>query len=106
MEFRTRLAVVDRLWGALLTFCGPRDPPDSAIEQIEELLNCLPLEAQANLIEFGRHFVLSSAPLLDVCIFAEGKVGDLGSLVCGEERRYSGSVTVTRTTPSSRAGVS
>ena len=83
MEFHTRPAVVDRLWKALLTFCGPGDPPDSAIEQLEELLNGLPLEAQAKLIELGRHSVLLSAPLLDVCIFAEGKVG--GRILLSEE---------------------
>ena len=106
MEFIVRLAVVDKLWGALVELCGPGDPPDSAIEGLEELLTCLPLEARVNLIELARHLVLSSAPLLDVCLFAEGEVEDLGSLVWGGEERYSEAVGVMRTTPSSRAGAS
>ena len=106
MEFIVRLAVVDKLWGALLELCGPEDPPDSALEGLEELLNHLPLEAQVNLIELARHLVLSSAPLLDVSLFAEGEAGGSDPLVGGDGAYYSGAVGVTRTTPSSRAGVS
>ena len=83
MEFRTRLAVVDRLWKTLRETCDSQDPPDSALEALIELLAPLSLEEQVDLVEFGRQVVLSSAPLLDIFFLMVKKataVEDMGPL--------------------------
>lgn len=81
MKLREWQTVLDRAWKVLRAACDSQDPPDKALQAIEELLAPLPLPEQVALVEFGRQAVLNSAPHLDLLLLTEAEADVLPSAV-------------------------